>query len=52
MAAAGKEGRVYLIDRDNLGKYQAAADSVVSSVLISGYPVFGSSRISTVPPAS
>jgi uncharacterized protein (TIGR03437 family) len=32
MAGAGKEGRVYLLDRDNLGKFQSAADRIVQSI--------------------
>ncbi len=32
MAGAGKEGRAYLIDRDNLGKWQSKADAVVQSI--------------------
>lgn len=30
---AGKEGRLYLLDRDNLGKFHAAGDQVVQSAL-------------------
>ncbi len=30
MVAAGKEGKIYLLDRDDLGKFSAAADNVVS----------------------
>ncbi len=29
MAGAGKEGRVYVLDRDNLGKWQAGSDSQI-----------------------
>jgi len=29
MAGAGKEGRIYLLDRDNLGKWQASSDSQI-----------------------
>jgi len=33
MAGAGKEGRIYLLDRDNLGHWQAGSDSqIVASV--------------------
>ena len=33
MAGAGKEGRIYLLDRDNLGKWQAGSDSqIVASI--------------------
>jgi len=33
MVGAGKEGRIYLLDRDNLGKWQSASDSqIVQSV--------------------
>jgi uncharacterized protein (TIGR03437 family) len=33
MAGAGKEGRIYLLDRDNLGKLQAGSDSqIVQSI--------------------
>ncbi|MDP9053150.1 MAG: hypothetical protein M3N93_02425 [Acidobacteriota bacterium] len=29
MAGAGKEGRIYLLDRDNLGKWQSGSDSQI-----------------------
>jgi uncharacterized protein (TIGR03437 family) len=29
MAGAGKEGRIYLLDRDNMGKWQAGSDSQI-----------------------
>jgi uncharacterized protein (TIGR03437 family) len=33
MVGAGKEGRIYLLDRDNLGKWQAGSDSqIVASI--------------------
>jgi hypothetical protein len=32
MVAAGKEGRIYLIDRDNMGKFNAASDQIVQSI--------------------
>jgi len=33
MAGGGKEGRIYLLDRDNLGKWQAGSDSqIVGSI--------------------
>ena len=32
MVAAGKEGKIYLIDCDNLGKFNSQADRVVQSV--------------------
>ncbi len=32
MAGAGKEGRVYLIDRDNMSKWQSGSDAVVQSI--------------------
>ena len=33
MVGAGKEGRIYLLDRDNLGKVQAGSDSqIVQSI--------------------
>ncbi|HEV3237958.1 MAG TPA: fibronectin type III domain-containing protein, partial [Gemmataceae bacterium] len=32
MLAAGKEGKVYLIDRDNLGKFNAVNDNVINAV--------------------
>jgi autotransporter-associated beta strand protein len=32
MVAAGKEGKIYLIDRDNLGKFNANADNVLNAV--------------------
>lgn len=32
MAGAGKEGRLYIIDRDNLGHWQSGSDAVVASL--------------------
>jgi autotransporter-associated beta strand protein len=32
MVAAGKEGRIYLIDRDNMGKFDPVNDNVVNAV--------------------
>src|SRR5262249_35399699 len=33
LTSAGKEGRIYLIDRDNMGKYQSGSDSqIVQSI--------------------
>jgi hypothetical protein len=32
MVAAGKEGKTYLIDRDNMGKFNANGDNVVNAV--------------------
>jgi hypothetical protein len=32
LVAAGKEGKIYLIDRENLGKFNSQADQVVQSV--------------------
>jgi autotransporter-associated beta strand protein len=32
MVAAGKEGKVYLIDRDNMGKFSALGDHVLNAV--------------------
>ncbi len=33
MVGAGKEGRIYLLDRDNLGKWQAGSDSQIVASL-------------------
>ena len=42
MAGAGKEGRIYLLDRDNLGRWQAPSDSqIVASVAGAIGSVFG-----------
>ncbi len=32
LVGAGKEGRIYLIDRDNMGKFNRAGDQVVQSI--------------------
>jgi hypothetical protein len=32
LVAAGKEGKIYLVDRDNLGKYDPAGDHVLNAV--------------------
>jgi fibronectin type 3 domain-containing protein len=32
LVAAGKEGKIYLIDRDNMGKFSASGDRVVNAV--------------------
>ncbi|MCE5268982.1 MAG: hypothetical protein LLG00_13985, partial [Planctomycetaceae bacterium] len=32
MLAAGKQGKIYLVDRDNLGKFNATNDNVINSV--------------------
>ena len=42
MVSAGKEGRIYLLDRDNMGKFQAGSDSqIVQSILGAVSPLFG-----------
>ncbi len=42
MVGAGKEGRVYILDRDNLGKWQAGSDSqIVYSAAQAVSSVFG-----------
>ncbi|MBV8819007.1 MAG: hypothetical protein JO022_11670, partial [Acidobacteriaceae bacterium] len=42
MVGAGKEGRIYLLDRDALGKYQPDADSqIVQSIAGAIGPLFG-----------
>ena len=42
MVSAGKEGRIYLLDRDSMGKFQAGSDSqIVQSVLGAISPLFG-----------
>jgi uncharacterized protein (TIGR03437 family) len=42
MAGAGKEGRVYLLDRDNLGKWQQGSDSQIPQSIANGtYSEFG-----------
>src|SRR4029077_16835422 len=32
LVAAGKDGKIYLIDRDNMGKFSATGDNVVNAV--------------------
>jgi len=42
MAGAGKEGRIYLLDRDNLGKFNPAGDTqIVQSLPNAIGPLFG-----------
>lgn len=42
MASAGKEGRIYLIDRDNMGKLNNGSDSQIPQSLLGGMPsLFG-----------
>ena len=42
MVGAGKEGRIYLLDRDNMGKWQAGSDSqIVFSMAKAIGPLFG-----------
>ncbi|HWB85516.1 MAG TPA: hypothetical protein VG675_15335 [Bryobacteraceae bacterium] len=42
MVGAGKEGRVYLLDRDNMGKWQSGSDSqIVQSLPLSIGGLFG-----------
>ena len=40
MVGAGKEGRIYLIDRDNLGGYDGISDHMAGSYM-TGHPIFG-----------
>ncbi len=43
MISAGKEGRIYLLDRDRMGRFQPDADSqIVQSIAGALGPVFGS----------
>lgn len=32
LVAAGKEGRIYLVDRDNMGKFNSSGDQIVQSI--------------------
>ena len=42
LVSAGKEGRIYVVDRDNMGHYQAESDSqIVQSLKGSIQPLFG-----------
>ena len=42
LVSAGKEGRIYLVDRDNMGKFQAGSDSqIVQSLTGVIQPLFG-----------
>jgi len=45
LVAAGKQGEIYLIDRDNMGKFDPNADHVVQEISDSGYPVFSSPAV-------
>jgi uncharacterized protein (TIGR03437 family) len=40
MAGAGKEGRIYLLDRDNLGKLQSGSDSQIVQSIPNGVKSF------------
>ncbi len=43
IVAVGKEGRIYLLDRDNLGGYDPAADTgALQTISLNGQGVFGS----------
>jgi uncharacterized protein (TIGR03437 family) len=42
LVSAGKEGRIYLLDRDNMGKFQSGSDSqIVQSIAGAIGPLFG-----------
>jgi uncharacterized protein (TIGR03437 family) len=41
MVGAGKEGRIYVIDQNNMGKWQSGSDGVVQSIPNFISPVFG-----------
>jgi len=45
LVAAGKEGEIYLIDRNNMGKFDPNANRVVQEISDSGYPVFSSPAV-------
>jgi len=42
LVAAGKQGEIYLIDRDNMGKFHPNADYVVQEINNSAYAIFTS----------
>jgi uncharacterized protein (TIGR03437 family) len=43
LVTAGKQGRVYLVDRDNLGEYSSASDAgAIQTITLGGAGVFGS----------
>lgn len=43
LLTAGKQGRVYLVDRDNLGGYSSDSDAnALQTVMLDGHGVFGS----------
>ena len=42
LVSAGKEGRIYLVDRDSMGRFQAADDSQISQSIVGAIsPLFG-----------
>jgi hypothetical protein len=42
MVSAGKEGTIYLVDRDNMGQFQNGSDSQIVQSIPGGHPLFGS----------
>ena len=41
LVQAGKQGTIYLVNRDNMGKYNAASDPVVQEVIFGVQGIFG-----------
>ncbi len=41
LISAGKQGTIYSLNRDNMGKFQAGSDSQILQSLPSPYPLFG-----------
>lgn len=49
MVQAGKEGRIYLIDRDNLGGYNSSSDNIVQEIPVNPSTNFSISGLWSIP---
>ena len=49
MVQAGKEGRIYLMDRDNLGGYNSSSDNIVQEIPVNPSTSFSISGLWSIP---